>query len=381
MTMLGKRGSAVLEAPTAGYGPEMDWALPEPAPPGTLHFGGIEPPGGERLDESESRPVRNNANRYRLRVGVPGTTAGRVALAAGAVFALGVVGAALLAVRYSMLHDDRFLLTATSHIEIEGNRHLTRSQIAGVFAPDLQHNIFHSPLAERQADLQRLPWVEQASVIRLLPDHLRVRIVERTPVAFVRQGTQIGLVDGNGVLLDMPQDDAGDPNYSFPVLTGISASDPLSVRAARMDIYRRFMSELDSGGEKNSQTMSEVDVSNPEDVKALIGSPDILVHFGDENFLQRFKLFEQNLPQWKTQYPKLAAVDARYEHQLVLEMAHDGPAAPAQASELSGAAQTAKATLVKPAAKAVASRPAVKHLKDKAAPAVHRAAAHGTVKR
>lgn len=381
MTMLGKRGSAVLDAPTEGYAPETDWAVPEPAPPGTLHFGGVEPPAGERSEESESRPVQNNSNRYRLRVGVPGTTAGRVALAAGAVFALGVVGAALLAVRYSMLHDDRFVLANPSRIEIEGNRHLTRAQIAGVFATDLQHNIFHAPLAQRQADLQRLPWVEQASVIRLLPDHVRVRIVERTPVAFVRQGTQIGLVDGNGVLLDMPQDDAGNPNYSFPVLTGISASDPLSVRAARMDLYRRFIGDLDSGGEKNTQSVSEVDVSNPEDVKALIGSPDILVHFGDENFLQRYKLFEQNLPQWKTQYPKLAAVDARYEHQLVLEMAHDGPAPPtAQSTELAEAASAAKKPVVKPAAKA-AAKPVAKHPKDKAAPAVHRAAAHGAGKR
>src|ERR1700761_9280095 len=109
MAMLGKRGSAVLEAPTEGYAPETDWAVPEPAPPGTLHFGGIESPAGERPDESEHWPVQNNSNRYRLRVGIPGTTAGRVALAAGALFVVGVVGAALLAVRYSMLHDDRFL--------------------------------------------------------------------------------------------------------------------------------------------------------------------------------------------------------------------------------------------------------------------------------
>jgi cell division protein FtsQ len=50
------------------------------------------------------------------------------------------------------------------------------------------------------------------------------------------------------------------------------------------------------------------------------GGSDILVHFGDEQFLDRYKEFEQHLPEWKAQYPKLASADMRYEGQIVLEM-------------------------------------------------------------
>ena len=50
------------------------------------------------------------------------------------------------------------------------------------------------------------------------------------------------------------------------------------------------------------------------------GGTDILVHFGDEDFLRRYQEFEQHLPDWKEQYPKLAAADMRYERQVVLEM-------------------------------------------------------------
>ena len=50
------------------------------------------------------------------------------------------------------------------------------------------------------------------------------------------------------------------------------------------------------------------------------GGSDILVHFGDEDFLHRYQEFEQHLPEWKAQYPKLAAADMRYERQVVLEM-------------------------------------------------------------
>jgi cell division protein FtsQ len=191
--------------------------------------------------------------------------------------------------------------------------------VLSVFGADLERNIFRVPLNERRADLERLPWVAHATVMRLLPNQLRIAVTERTPVAFVRHGSQIGLVDANGVLLDMPSDAAGDPHYSFPVLTGLSGGDPLSTRAARMAIYERFLQEL---GAKNSATISEADVSNPEDVKAVVssGGSDILVHFGDEDFLHRYEEFEQHLPDWKQQYPKLAAADMRYERQVVLEM-------------------------------------------------------------
>lgn len=319
MKMFGKRGTSTPKGPEESYASDAEWYVPEPAPPGTLHPGAAPAPP---VASDAPRPSSRKNQSYRLRVGVPGTTAGRVALAAGVLFVLGVVGVAFAAARYSVLHDSNFVLAASSEIQLEGNRHLTRPQVVSVFASDLQRNIFRVPLAERQADLERLPWVEHATVMRLLPDHVRVQVMERRPVAFVRQGTQIGLVDGSGVLLDMPQDVAGDPNYSFPVLTGLSAKDPLPVRAARMESYKRFMSELDSTGEKFTKSLSEVDVSNPEDVKALIasGGTDLLVHFGDENFLQRYRVFQQNLPAWKAQYPRLAAVDTRYEHQLVLEM-------------------------------------------------------------
>jgi cell division protein FtsQ len=183
-----------------------------------------------------------------------------------------------------------------------------------------------------------------------------VQITERTPVAFVRQGSQIGLVDAGGVLLDMPPEDAGDPHYSFPVLTGISANDPLTTRAARMDVYRQFMKDLDSGADHVTNSLSEVDVSNTEDVKALValGNSDVLVHFGDEAFLARYKEFAAHLPEWRQQYPKLASADMRYEGQIVLEM-QGGAGVPAAAD---GAAPVAAAAPAAPAAVADVKEPA-----------------------
>jgi cell division protein FtsQ len=169
-------------------------------------------------------------------------------------------------------------------------------------------------------------------------------------VAFVRQGSHIGLVDANGVLLDMPVDAKTGEHYSFPVVTGIAASDPLSTRAARMKIFGRFTSELDgagdkTNGEKISEELSEVDLSNPEDVKALIPdhSTEILVHFGEDSFLDRYRRFKEHLPEWRMLYPKLSSVDMRYERQVVLEMQPGSPGVSTVSSSAAGAASNAEA--------------------------------------
>jgi len=329
-------------------------------------------------DDAPAARRRGAQNGYRLRlsgralqVPIPKTTWGRIFSAIAFLVLASAAAAAYLAVRSFFLHDPRFTIATSASIQTTGNTHLSRAQLLSVFGEDVERNIFRIPLAQRRAELESLPWVEHATVMRLLPNHIRIAIVERTPVAFVRQatqmGSQIGLVDANGVLLDIPADSPGDAHYSFPVVTGINAADPLSTRAARMRIYGYFTSDLDSTGERISEKLSEVDLSNPEDVKALIPevsggiTTDLLVHFGDSDFLPRYRKFESHLQEWLTDHPKLASVDMRYEHQVVLEMqpgattdsAVAPPVAPAPRQPVLAVAKPGVSTSVKPLPKPI----------------------------
>jgi cell division protein FtsQ len=330
------------------------------------------------LDEDAPVGRRRGGVRVKFRGGLPRTRWGRIAAVSALVIFLGLCGAALLVTRDMLSHDERFMIQSASAIEFEGNTHVTRAQLLSVFGEDIERNIFNVSLAQRRVELERLPWVAHATVMRLLPNRMRVSIVERTPVAFVRDGSHIGLVDANGVLLDMPPGAKGDAHYSFPVVTGILAEDPLSTRAARMKIFERFTADLDGSGEKISQGLSEVDLSNPEDVKALIpdDSTDILVHFGDGDFLDRYRKFEEHLPEWRTQYPRLSSVDMRYERQVVLEMQ---PGAGVSVGAQGAAGSTMPAAAVPPVATmtAAAAAPLVVHPEGKAvAKAVAHSAAH-----
>lgn len=349
----------MLQAPEQTYVPEK---LPRRRSPGAgprrLRRDFAEDLSDPSADEQEGgyrRRKRTGVTGLRLTFhgGLPQTLWGRLAFAVAILACLGVAAAGAAVVRDYILHDPHFVLRNWGAISIEGMDHLSRSELLSVFSDDVDRNLLRVPLAERRAELERLPWVERATVMRLLPDHLRVAVTERTPVAFVRHGARIGLVDANGVLLDLP----GGPEhsshpatvYSFPVVTGIEARDPLSVRAARMKIFTEFTTDLDSAGGMISGKLSEVDLSNPEDIKALIPEKgDILVHFGDRDYLDRYRKFEEHLPEWRAQYPRLASVDMRYERQVVLEMQNGAPVPVPGAEEPSAPAARPHAAAAKP---------------------------------
>ncbi len=283
----------------------------------------------EVFDEPEVAEGEGGYNRGRKRTGVrltfrgglPETIAGKVIAGVVGLSILGAATVGAVATRRMMQRDQRFVVPGPSAIETVGNERMTRPELLSALHGDVGRNVFSLSLEAQRTQLEALPWVERATVMRLLPDRLRASVVERTPIAFVRERGQIGLVDANGVLLDLRQGGNGG-NYSFPVVTGVLAADPLSTRAARMKIFEEFVRALDATGDHISAKLSEVDLSNPEDVKALIpdNGAEVMVHFGDADYLERFRKYEAHLGEWRSQYPKLASVDMRYERQAVLEM-------------------------------------------------------------
>lgn len=325
---------------------------------------------GQRIEEDE--PFVRTRRRAPIKKGIlPGwakTRWGRMALVAAVLVVLAGVTLVILAVRNFFESDPRFRIDEAADIQIMGNSELSRADLLSVFGSDIGRNIFYVPLAARRVELEQIPWVAHATVMRTLPNELRVAIQERTPIAFVRVRDRVQLVDVDGVILDMSPAMMAARHFSFPVVTGINPNDPLSTRQPRMHMYQKFVAELDASGEKLSAQMSEIDLSDLEDVRARVpaAGSDLLLHFGEENFLARYRVYQAHLKEWEQQYPRLAAVDLRYDGQVVLKMSNGRAAdgnAPAPQAPAADATQDAK-----PAAKpAVKPAPVKKH----APPAKH----------
>ncbi|MBV8052410.1 MAG: FtsQ-type POTRA domain-containing protein [Acidobacteriaceae bacterium] len=245
-------------------------------------------------------------------------------------------------------HSWRFRIESSDDIEITGHEDVLRSQIIEVMGGDIGRNVFYVPLALRKKQLEQIPRVETASVMRFVPNRLKIVIHERTPVAFARVGSKIFLIDSSGVLMDLPA--SSKKKFSFPVILGMSLAEPQSMRGLRMNTYKQVVSELDSTGAHYSKDLSELDLSDPDDVKVLTDDTagPVLVHLGTSEFLDRFKIYITHVQEWRRQFAKLDSVDLRYEHQIVVNPDLQGTAK--QPAMSASAVRAAMAAGVKSAA-------------------------------
>jgi cell division protein FtsQ len=301
------------------------------------------------LDVEQESPFLRGQKRVSVRRGsLPKMAATGLTWGLLTVVVVFVCSAGVAALYHYGEHSWRFRIESSDDIEIAGLQNVTRYQIMEVMGGDIGRNIFFVPLAERRQTLEKIPWVQSASVMRFVPNRLRIEIHERTPVAFARVGSKILLIDPVGTLMELPA--AGKKKYSFPVILGMNPGEPASTRAARMKIYNDLVSQLDAGGAHYSQELSEADLSDAEDVKVLPSDPqgEVLVHLGSSNYLERYKVYVSHVREWRQQFDKLESVDLRYERQIIVNPDLQGVVKPPPLSKVS--AKAALAAGMKPAA-------------------------------
>jgi cell division protein FtsQ len=299
------------------------------------------------LDVDEESPFLRGQKRVAARrSSIPKKTASRLMwafLAAAILFVAAVAAGGLY--EYGE-RSWRFRVESSDNIEVTGMQNVTKAQIMEVMGADIGRNIFFIPLAQQKAQLEQIPWVESASVMRFVPNRLTVEVHERTPVAFARVGPRIFLIDAGGTLMELPQKH----KYSFPVILGMNPGEPLSTRAPRMRAYNELVQELDSGGARYSQDLSEVDLSDLENLKVRVNDPagDVLVQLGSSDFLKRYKTYVSHVRDWRQQFQKLESVNLRYDNQVIVNPDMEGK--PRQSALSASAARAAAAAGVKPAA-------------------------------
>jgi cell division protein FtsQ len=221
-----------------------------------------------------------------------------------------------------LLYSPGVVLLSANQIEVQGNRFVTPDAIAEKFSADLGRSVVRVPLTERREALESLPWVDRAHVQRVLPNRIRVEIAERTPVAFLRTGSDLSLVDARGVILDRPVEG----EFRFPVVGGIGESMPRAAREQRMNLYVQFMKEIELVQPGADDHVSEADLSDAADLRATLtglgaasgGASPILVHFGDSDFGSRYHLLAENIDQWRASAGSVDSVDLRFARQVVV---------------------------------------------------------------
>ena len=233
----------------------------------------------------------------------------------------GVAGVTAAAYGMQFLLYSPVMLLKPDQIELRGSRIVSREAVLQQFIHDRNRSALRVPLDARRSQLEQIPWVESASVQRILPNRLRVELTERTPVAFARNGAELALIDAHGVILDRPRGE----DLHFPIVSGVSEDLPRDQREKRMQTYEEFIKDIDFVRGGSSDRVSEVDLSNPKDLRVVMtglasanDAQAVTIHFGSSEFTSKYKMLVDNFSQWQANAGRVQSIDLQYSRQVVV---------------------------------------------------------------
>ena len=216
--------------------------------------------------------------------------------------------------RFQVVEADDFV-GQSPNLTLEGIHYASASQVRHIFAKDFGRSLYLVPIEKRRQELLEIDWVEDATVSKGWPDTLRLHIHERQPVALVRLPpghasdglSRFALIDKDGFIL-RPRVAA---QFTLPVISGISESEPIEARRARV---HRALGMLKDVGSLASQ-ISEVDVSDPNNliVAEHVASGVVNLIIGDENYAQRLQNFLANYQEIREKRPDATTLDLRVD--------------------------------------------------------------------
>ncbi len=151
-------------------------------------------------------------------------------LVRNAAIVTALVGAAVSIYRHTQ-SDARF---AIRHIEVTGAVHTPAASLDAVTSSYRGLNLFRLDIAQISGDLTKLAWVSRIEIEKALPDTLRIRIVERVPVALLVRDGMLRYVDGRGVAFAELNPAAGDND--LPIIIASTSADA----ARAVELIRRL---------------------------------------------------------------------------------------------------------------------------------------------
>lgn len=153
----------------------------------------------------------------------------------------------------------------------DGREHTDRQALTEQLGIGIGDPILSFDAAAAQARLKTLPWVKEASVGRFLPDTIKIRLVERKPLAIWQHKGRYALIDREGGLI-VDQVSASDMHRHFDdlrILVGKGAPDQavdlFKMLSVEPELSRRVKAGSWVGDRRwNLRLDNDVDVLLPE---------------------------------------------------------------------------------------------------------------------
>jgi len=202
------------------------------------------------------------------------------------------------------------------HLVVRGQERLSTGEVLALVEGLRGQNILAVDLEEWQQKLLSSPWVERATIRRVLPSTLEITVVERRPMGIGRLGTAMYLVDPRGVIID----EYG-PAYAdidLPIIDGIGAAPQDGgsiVDVARAEFAARVIGALSTRPEL-AKRVSQIDVSDLHDAVLILDGDPALLRLGDTEFVARLQQYIDLAPALHERLNGIDYVDLRFDERL-----------------------------------------------------------------
>lgn len=259
----------------------------------------------------------------------PGRRRGRFDVSLKRVAQATVIGAFVL---YACYRATDLALSAealtVTRITVSGNARMSSGEVLSLLEGLRGRNMMLVNLEAWRETLMASPWVEGASIRRVLPGTVDVLIQERQPIAVGRIGDTLFLIDREGGLID----EYG-PNYAefdLPVIDGLSAApgeDGLLIDEGRAALALRLLGSLEMRPDLQKR-VSQIDVTDLRDAVVVLKGDTVLVRIGDDQFAERLQSYLDLAPALRERVPDIDYVDLRFGERIYVRPQASGPRDP-----------------------------------------------------
>jgi cell division protein FtsQ len=202
------------------------------------------------------------------------------------------------------------------HMVVRGHQRLSTGEVLALVEGLRGQNILAVDLGEWQQKLLSSPWVESATIRRVLPSTVEISVVERRPMGIGRLGTALYLVDARGVIID----EYG-PAYAdidLPIIDGIGAAPQdggSMVDVARAEFAAGVIGAISTRPEL-ARRVSQIDVSDLHDAVLILDGDPALLRLGDTEFVARLQQYIDLAPALHERLAGIDYVDLRFDERL-----------------------------------------------------------------
>lgn len=217
--------------------------------------------------------------------------------------------------------SDKFNLRTTTFY---GCKETSTKHLNSIIQRDFPANILRIDLRRLKERLERETWVRQVEIRRVLPSELIIYVWERTPSVILEFGGDLMLADSDGIMLCRYHPKYG--QLDVPVFKGVVGETEEEYRlhqeenTARIRQGLLMLAEIEAGSPQQTRRISEVDISDRENLTILLVDDTAEVILGEKDYRQRFrKLLEgwKKYQELKQQYTEFESIDLRFEGDII----------------------------------------------------------------